>query len=80
MYNSFKSQKYLQVLPINLYIWPQLGMHIKINSLILITTRRYLDFRVNIFLYFVIKYKFTGRPNIFRDLVIFIFYIGNFAI
>ena len=52
----------------------------KINSLILITARRYFGFRVDIFLYFVIKYKFTARPSIFRDLVIFIFYIGIFAI
>ena len=52
----------------------------KINSLILIAARQYFGFRVDIFLYFVIKYKFTARPSIFRDLVIFIFYIGIFAI
>lgn len=45
----------------------------KINSLLLITPRWYFEFRVNIFLYFLVKYKCTGRPRIFRDLVILYF-------
>ena len=49
----------------------------KINSLILITARRHLESRFDICFYFVIKYKCTARPSIFRDLV-FLYFVLEF--